>query len=171
MFVKMNYHRVMKSEEIHKAVKKLGRKLTDTYHGKEVVAICVLNGAMWFFVDLTREIDLPILCDSIRVESYASNKQSDDFKIRSCLKLHLEGKHVLIIDDVYDTGQTLEKLKSMFLGMRAASVKTVAFAVKCEKSKPDFHCVDFTKNDYLVGYGLDDCEKFRNLDELGVIHD
>ena len=171
MFVRMDYHKLLKQEEIHKAVKKLGRKLTDTYHGKSTIAICVLNGAMWFFVDLTREIDLPIECDSISVGSYVNNKQTNEFEIRNRPKLSVEGKHVLLIDDVYDTGKTLDTLKSMFEEQGAASVKTVAFATKHPKVKPDYFCFEFDKSDYLVGYGLDDCEKFRNLDELGVIHD
>ena len=162
------YRVFVSRNEIQEKVKELGQRLTRDYEEKPLLAICVLNGGMYFFSDLTREIDLPLLCDSIAVGSYKNNTQTDEFTIRGQMKLEVQGFHVLLIDDVYDTGQTLEKLKSRFLEQGALSVKTVSFAVKNKTALPDYYCMKFG-NEYLVGYGLDSDEKYRNVFEIGVI--
>jgi len=161
-------------EQIRERVRVLGCEITECYrHTDELTVIAVINGALLFTADLVRHIDMPVRIDCMRVASYkevaASGREPE---IIDMLRLDLEGRHVLIIDDVLDTGHTFRKVVREIQKLRPASVR---FGVLLEKKgrrevpyRPDF--VGFTIPDvFVVGYGLDFAEHYRNLPLIGAL--
>jgi|ERR1700733_15028110 hypoxanthine phosphoribosyltransferase len=153
-------------------VRGIGRAITRDYEGKDLHLIGVLKGACIFLSDLMRYIDLPLSIDFIGISSYGgSTKSSGEVKITKDLDLSLEGKHVLVVEDIIDTGLTLNYLLNIFRSRETASVEVAALLDKPDRHQLniDAKYVGFTiPNDFVVGYGLDVNERYRNLPFIAV---
>lgn len=161
-------------EEIHAAVKKLGEQITRDYAGKEPMIIGILKGAIVFYSDLIREIDLPLRTDFMAVSSYGSaTKTSGVVKMIKDLDRDITGQDVLIVEDIVDSGMTLSYLKKVLLDRGAASIRIVTLLDKPARRrvdlKADYFCFTIP-DEFVVGYGLDYDEKYRNLPDIGVLH-
>ena len=160
-------------EEIHEAVKKLGQQITADYQGKEPMLVGILKGAVVFYSDLIREIDLPLKTDFMVVSSYGrSTETTGVVKIIKDLSVNITGSDVLIVEDIVDSGITLSYLKNMLKDRGAASIKIATLRDKPARRrvdlKADYSCFEIP-DEFVVGYGLDYDEKYRNLPEIGVL--
>jgi len=160
-------------EELTVAVKALGEKITQDYQGKDLVMVCILKGAAPFFTDLIRSIDLPMNIDFMVVSSYgASTKSTGEVQLVKDMSYSVSGKDVIIVEDIVDTGMTLSYLKKVFQDRNTNSVRIATLLDKPERRKvvlePDYKC--FTIPDaFVVGYGLDYAEQYRNLPDVGIL--
>ncbi|MCB0271578.1 MAG: hypoxanthine phosphoribosyltransferase [Bdellovibrionales bacterium] len=163
---------LISSKEIQKKVKELGEQITKDYHGKELVCVCILKGSVIFFSDLIRHIDLPITIDFIRVSSYGNElTSSGDVRINKDLSSPVKGKHILLIEDIVDTGITLDFLVELLRTREPASLKVCSLLHKPSNKVKDVEISykGFTiDNHYVVGYGLDAAEKYRNINFVGI---
>lgn len=161
-------------EEIEEKVRELGRKITKDYAGKEPVLICILKGAALFFSDLIREIDLPLTTDFMAISSYGSaTKTSGVVRVMKDLDKDILGKDVIIVEDIVDTGVTLNYLRGMLNHRGAASIRVASLLDKTARRtvpdlKVDYVCFDIP-DAFVVGYGLDFDQKYRNLPDIGVL--
>ena len=160
-------------EEIHKAVAELGKKITEDFKGKDPVFIGILKGAVVFYADLMREIDLPLRTDFMAVSSYGNaTKSSGVVRVLKDLDRDITGRHVIIVEDIVDSGLTLSYLKQLLLGRGAASISIATLLDKPEGRRTeltaDYFCF-VIPNEFVVDYGLDYDEKYRNLPDIGVL--
>ena len=163
---------LLSKEVIAKRVAELGAQITKDYAGQELVCVCILKGSILFFSDLVRELDLSVEFDFIRASSYGNERSSSgDVKITKDLSGSINDKNVLVIEDIVDTGITLNFLLDLFKSRNPKSLKLCTLlqkpANKVKDVKIDY--LGFTiENHYVVGYGLDAAEKYRNLDFVGI---
>lgn len=161
-------------EEIATAVKKLGQEITADYGDKEIVVIGILRGAAVFMTDIIREIDLYMDIDFMSVSSYGDGTESTgQVKIIKDLDTNVRDKHILIVEDIIDTGRTLKHLVELFEYRQAASIKIATLLDKPERRimkdiMPDYVGIEIP-NEFVVGYGLDFQQKYRNLPYIGVL--
>jgi hypoxanthine phosphoribosyltransferase len=165
---------IVTEQEIHERVEVLGKEISEAYAGvDELTVIAVINGAVLFTADLIRHIDIPVRLDCMRVSSYRiDSSHVQEPNIIDMLRLDIEGSHVLIIDDILDTGHTCQRVINEISKLKPASVR---FGVLLEKegrreveAKADF--VGFQIPDkFVVGYGLDFAERYRQLPCIGVL--
>ncbi len=160
-------------ETIAKRVAELGEQITRDYAGKDLVVIGILKGAVVFFADLIREIDLPLTIDFMAISSYGSaTKSSGVVRILKDLDNDIVGRHVLVVEDIVDTGLTLSFLKSNLLSRGAESIRIAALLDKPERRKVNLSS-DYTgfsiPDAFVVGYGLDYGQVYRNIPEIGVL--
>ncbi|TXL63460.1 hypoxanthine phosphoribosyltransferase [Cerasibacillus terrae] len=161
-------------EEIQQQCKKIGKQLAEEYEEKFPLAIGVLKGAMPFMSDLLRYMNIHLEMDFMDVSSYGGKKttSSGEVKIVKDLDTKVEGRHLLIIEDIIDSGQTLSYLVDLFKYRKAASIKIVTLLDKPSGRKANIKAdiVGFeVPNAFVVGYGLDFDEKYRNLPYIGVL--
>lgn len=171
-------HKVILSEsEIKTKVRELGSQITEDYSDKSPVIIGILKGSVIFLADLVRAIDLPINIDFIAVSSYASEmKSSGVVRIQYDMKTSIEGRDVLLVEDIVDTGLTLAYLMDNLATRNPISLKVCALLDKKEARKPGIEQkIDYVgfevPNKFLVGYGLDYDENYRNLPFVAAISD
>lgn len=168
---------VMYSEaEIQARIKEIGAQITAEYAGKELVLVGVLKGSCVFMADLMREIDLPLTIDFMSVSSYKDGtKSTGDVEILKDLSNSIRDKHVLIVEDIIDTGLTLTRLVEILDSRGAASIKIATFLDKPEPRIKKELVVDHTgfviPNKFVVGYGLDAAGRYRNLPFIAVVID
>ncbi|AQS53843.1 Hypoxanthine-guanine phosphoribosyltransferase [Jeotgalibaca dankookensis] len=160
-------------EDISKVTADLGEILTKEYEGKYPLVIGVLKGAVMFMTDLSRKMDCDLELDFMDVSSYGSGIESTgDVKILKDLDTSIEGRHVLVVEDIIDTGRTLSHLIELFRYRKAKSIKIVTLLDKKERRvvdlKADWVGIN-VPNEFVVGYGLDFDEKYRNLPYIGVL--
>lgn len=164
---------LISEEEIQNKVKELAKELEKEYDGKNPLLVCVLKGAMPFMADLIKEMNIYLEIDFMDVSSYGSaTVSSGEVKILKDLDTNVEGRHVLFVEDIIDTGGTLAYLKDMFNYRKAASVKIVTLVDKPSGRKKDIEAdwIGFTVPDeFVVGYGLDYIENYRNLPFIGIL--
>lgn len=164
---------LLTEEEILRRVAELGRQITADFAGRDLVLVGVLKGAVAFMVDLARAIDLPLAMDFMAVSSYgASTESSGVVRITKDLDQSLDGKHVLVVEDIVDTGLTLKYILEILQAHGPASVSICALFDKVKERKADvpLDYVGFRIPDrFVVGYGLDYAEVYRNLPYLGVL--
>lgn len=159
--------------EIKKMVAEMGARITRDYAGQEIVLICVLKGSFMFTADLARSINLPLTLDFIVASSYGNGTSTTgNVKILKDLDRDIEGKHVIVVEDIIDSGVTLNYLLHNLRGRRPASLKLCTLLSKPERRKIEV-AVDYmgceTPDYFLVGYGLDYAEKYRNLPYIGIL--
>lgn len=164
---------LLTEEQIQAKVRELGKELTKMYEGKFPLVVGVLKGALHFMADLTRSMDIPLEIDFMDVSSYGKQTTtSGEVKIVKDLNTSVEGRHVLIVEDIIDSGLTLNYLVELFRYRKAASVKVVTLLDKPKRRKVDL-VPDLTgfviPDEFVVGYGLDYAEKYRNLPYIGVL--
>ncbi len=160
-------------EELKARVAALGAQITADYAGKEPVIISVLRGSYIFMADLTRQIDLPCTVDFMSVSSYGGGTSSSgQVKIIKDLSESIEGRDLLIVEDILDSGYTLYYLRNILQARKPASVRICTLLDKPERRVKDIHAdyVGFhIPNAFVVGYGLDYAEKYRNLPYIGIL--
>ena len=158
---------------IRQRVQELGRDLKRIYGDDEITVIAIMNGAILFTADLLRQVDNAVRLDCIRTTSYGSSTESHGTpKIVHGLTLDIAGRHVLILDDILDTGKTLSLITSMIRGLKPASVRVCVLLDKKGRRQVPFEAdlVGFEIPDkFVVGYGLDFAERYRNLTYIGVL--
>ena len=164
---------LVRKEEISNAVKMLGEMITRDYEGKSPIMVCILKGASVFYVDLIREIDLPVNMEFMMVSSYGHGTQSTgNVMIRKDLDIDVHGRDVIIVEDIVDTGITLSFLSKIFAQRGAASVKIATLLDKPARRKvelkADYFCFTIP-DEFVVGYGLDYDQRYRNFPYIGVV--
>ena len=160
-------------EEIAQAVREMGQRITRDYAGKAPVMICILKGAAVFFTDLIREIDLPVTTEFMAISSYGGGTKSTGIvKIIKDLDRDISGHDVLIVEDIVDSGRTLAHLSEVLKTRRANSIEIVTLLDKpARRVVPltvKYSCFDIP-DAFVVGYGLDYDEKYRNLPDIGIL--
>ena len=157
-------------EEIAKRVKELAAEINRDYAGKPLLVVCILRGATIFFADLFRELTGDVEVDFIAVSSYGSGASSSgEVKMLKDFSSPVAGKHLLIVEDIIDTGVTLVYLKKLLEARGPASVKLCALLDKPSRRKVGDYIGFEIPNEYVVGFGLDYAEKFRNLPDVCVL--
>jgi hypoxanthine phosphoribosyltransferase len=161
---------IIGEDELQDRIRELGKGITADYQGRAPLLVGVLKGAFVFMSDLARQIDLPVEVDFMAVSSYGSStKTSGIVRIVKDLDLDLTGRHVLIVEDIVDSGLTLRWLRRNLLARHPASLEVCALLVKdgLQSEDPDLRYVGFhIPADFVVGYGLDVDERYRNLTEV-----
>lgn len=166
---------IISEEEIQKRIKELAQDITNTYpEDEEVIMVCILRGAVIFMADLARYVNLPVVFDFMDVSSYGEGTTSSGVvRIIKDLEENIENRHVLLVEDIMDTGTTLKHVIDMLETRDPASIRVVTLL-----DKPDRRVVKRIEADYngfeipdkfVVGYGLDFAEKYRNLPYIGVL--
>lgn len=161
------------NEEIVEQAKRLGQQLTTDYAGKNPLLVGVLKGAVPFMAELIKHIDTHVELDFMVVSSYHGGvTSSGEVKIIKDVDTNVEGRHVIFVEDIIDTGRTLKYLRDLFEYRKAESIKIVTLVDKPEARVIDIQA-DYvgceTPNEFLVGFGLDYDEKYRNLPYIGVL--
>ncbi len=164
---------LISQEELHKRIQELGKQLSEEYKGKEIHMICVLKGGVMFMTDLSKEIvmDVPVSMDFMAVSSYGNEQVSSGIvKIVKDLDEAIEGKDVLIVEDIIDSGRTLSYLVQILKERRPSSIKICTLLDKIDRRVVDVDVayVGFEIPDlFVLGYGLDYLQKYRNLPYIG----
>ena len=162
-------------EELEAKIDELAAAITRDYDGKRPILVCVLKGAVFFLADLARHLPFDLELEFMAVSSYgASTDSSGVVRILKDLDTDIEGRHVLIVEDIIDSGLTLQYLTRSLRSRNPASVEIVTLLSKPSRRVADLPC-KYTgfeiANEFVVGYGLDYAEKYRNLPFIGVMDD
>ena len=169
-----NYKILLSQETIEKRVKELGEEITRDYRDKKPVVICMLKGAVYFFADLTKNIKLPLMLDFARLSSYRNGTTSGQMELIYDITAKIEGRDVILVEDIVDSGKTLAYFIELLKKRNPASVKICAFLDKKERREVDIK-VDYVGFDipcgFVIGYGLDYAEKYREFPFLAEIID
>lgn len=168
-----NVSTLLSAEEIAKRVRELGAEITRDYQGRRLVLVCVLKGSFVFTADLSREIDLPLRIEFLGVRSYGEGTSSSGVvQITQDLSKPIEGEDILIVEDIVDTGLTIAHLLDLFRTRKPSSVKVCALLHKPARTRIEVPIayLGFTIADrFVVGYGLDWAERYRNIPFIGVV--
>ncbi len=164
---------LLSEEEVNARIREMGEQISKDYAGKNIHLICILKGASFFMCELAKRIDIPVSIDFMSVSSYGeSTESSGEIKIKKDLEEPLEGKHVLIVEDIVDTGKTLQYLMGLMKERGAEDVKLCALLDKPDRRLVDVKA-DYTgfqiPDEFVVGYGLDYAQRHRNLPYIGVV--
>lgn len=164
---------LVSEDEIKEKVAEIGKKITEDYRGRELVIVGVLKGSVVFLADLMRAIDLPLSIDFMAVSSYgASASSTGAVKILKDLDMPVEGKDVLIVEDILDSGMTLSYIMNLMVVKKTASIRLCTLLDKPDRRRvpitPNYACFTIP-NEFVVGYGLDYGELYRNLPYIGVL--
>ncbi len=158
--------------QLAKRIKTLGKEIQRDYKGCDLVVVSLLNGTVMFLADLIRNLPMPLRLDFIGVSSYGSGTASGELVFTKDLKIDVKGRDVLLVDDILDTGKTMARVLDKLRPLKAKRIRTCVLLDKperrLEKIKADY--VGFTiPNEFVVGYGLDYAERYRNLPFVGVL--
>ena len=158
---------------IKRRLKQLGREIMDTYGDEEITVVAIINGAILFTADLLRQINNPIRLDCMRISSYRNGTLSiGKPQVIHSLSLDIANRHVLLIDDILDTGKTISVVVEQITKLRPASIRTCMLLDKRGRREVEF-TADFVgfeiPDTFVVGYGLDFAERYRNLPCIGVL--
>ena len=164
---------LISEEEMDKKIRYLGEQISKDYEGKAIHLVCVLKGACPFMCELAKRITLPVTYDFMSVSSYGNSTDSSGVvKIIKDLDESIEGKNVIVVEDIVDTGRTLSYLMEMLRGREPESLALCTLLDKPERRTHEVH-VDYTgfqvPDEFIVGYGLDYAQKYRNLPYIGVL--
>lgn len=160
-------------EEVDKKIAELGKQISEDYAGKEVHLICILKGGVFFMCELAKRITVPVSMDFMSVSSYGDSTSSSGIvKIVKDLDESLEGKDVIIVEDIIDSGRTLYHLMEVLQKRNPKSMRLCTLLDKPERRVKDVK-VDYVgfniPDEFVVGYGLDYAQKYRNLPYIGVV--
>ena len=173
--MEQNIQKVLLSEEqIQNKIRELGQILSEEYADKDPVFVGVLKGVVIFYADMVRQIRIPCQFDFMWISSYKGTNSTGQMEVKRDVSADLKGRHVVILEDIYDTGNSLDFTYRHLLSKEPASLKICTLLDKPERRKtgitlvPDY--VGFTiPNEFVVGYGLDFNEHYRNLPYIGVL--
>lgn len=164
---------MLSEEEVTKRIEALGRKISEDYDGKQIHLICVLKGGVFFMCELAKRITVPVSMDFMSVSSYGSGSVSSGIvKIAKDLDEALEGKDVLVVEDIIDSGRTLSYLLEILSKRNPKSMKLCTLLDKPDRRVSDVK-VDYVgfniPDEFVVGYGLDYAQRYRNLPYIGIV--
>lgn len=165
---------LLSEETIRRRVEELGKLLTEEYSGKDPVVVGVLKGVVVFYSDMIRQIRVPCQMDFMWLSSYSGTNSTGELIVRRDVSVDIKDRHVLILEDIYDTGTSLDFTYRHLMSKGPASLKICTLLDKPERRKPGITLkpdyVGFTiPNEFVVGYGLDYNEHFRNLPYVGIL--
>lgn len=160
-------------EQIAEGVQKLAQTLTNDYKDKNPILVCILKGSLVFFADLIRNMDFPLVVDCVKASSYGDlTVSTGKINVKLGLSENIEGRDVILVEDIIDSGLTLNCLRDLLLKNNPNSIKIVTLLNKPARRKidiaPDYKVFD-VDDKFIVGYGLDFAEKYRNLNYIGVL--
>lgn len=170
-----NIQKILLSEEQIKArIRELGEELTRDYAGKNPVIVGVLKGVVVFYADMIREIKVPCQMDFMWISSYAGTQSTGSMEVKRDVTVDIRDRHVLILEDIFDTGSSLDFTYRHLMSRKPASLKICTLLDKPERRKPGITLkADYTgftiPNEFVVGYGLDFNEYYRNLPYVGIL--
>ena len=170
-----NIARILLTEEQIKArIKELGEELSREYAGKNPVIVGVLKGVVIFYADMIREITVPCQMDFMWISSYAGTESTGNMEVKRDVTVDIKDRHVLILEDIFDTGNSLDYTYRHLMFKQPASLKICTLLDKPERRNPNITLkADYTgftiPNEFVVGYGLDFNEFYRNLPYVGVL--
>ena len=163
---------LISQEELEAAVARIGRQISEDFRDKDPIFVGVLKGCFIFMADLMRHVDIKCTMDFMAVSSYSGTSSTGAVKINKDLGQDIEGRHVIIVEDILDSGVTLSYLKHYLLGRRPASITIATLLDKPARRKADvyadYSCFE-VPDAFVVGYGLDYNEHYRNLPYIGVL--
>lgn len=164
---------LLSEEEVDKRIAEIAAKISEDYNGEQVHMICVLKGGVFFTCELAKRLTIPVSIDFMSVSSYgADTKSSGVVKIVKDLDEGIEGKNVLVVEDIIDSGRTLSYLLEYLRNRNPKSLKLCTLLDKPERRvvevNVDYTCFDIP-DEFVVGYGLDYAQKYRNLPYIGVV--
>lgn len=164
---------LLTEEEVNKRIREIGEQISKDYEGKQVHLVCVLKGGSFFMCELAKRISVPVSLDFMSVSSYGGDtKSSGVVKIVKDLDESLQDKHVIVVEDIVDSGRTLSYLLEMLNDRKPASMRLCTLLDKPERRVTDVK-VDYTgfeiPDEFVVGYGLDYDQRYRNLPYIGVV--
>ena len=165
---------LLTEEEIQNKIKELGVILTEEYRDKNPVIVGVLKGVVLFYADMIREIKVPCQMDFMWISSYSGTHSTGNMMVRQDLSADIKDRHVLILEDIFDTGNSLDFTVKHLKSRGPASLKICTLLDKPERRNPRVTLqADYTgfsiPNEFVVGYGLDYNEKYRNLPYIGIL--
>ncbi len=158
-------------EQIQKRTEEMATKISSDYKGREIIAVGILKGAFMFFSDIVKLIQVPMAIDFLIASSYVKTHSTGKVNFHAELRENIKDRHVLLIEDIVDTGLTLRNIKDMLLAKNPASLKICTFLDKKIRRQTDIHLdyIGFEIPDkFVVGYGLDYENKFRNLPYIAI---
>ena len=164
---------LLSEQEILRRVQELGRQISNDYHGEEIIIICILKGAVVFLADLLRSLDVPTDLDFVQVSSYGDGTESTGvMEVLHCPTTDIKGRHVLVIDDIADSGLTLSHLRESLLAEKPASIKLCVLLNKVGRRSEDIE-IDYVgfeiPNEFVIGYGLDYAGSYRGLRYIATL--
>lgn len=169
----LSFTELYSREEIAQRIKELAGEIDRDYAGRELLLIAVLKGSFLFIADLARDLKSPVIVDFMRLASYGSEMQSSGIvEVRKDLELDIKGRDVIIVEDIIDSGQTLETLREKLLARQPESLRICTLIDKTAHrvTRVPVDYVGFTMDDgFIVGYGLDLDEKYRNLPGIHLV--
>ena len=164
---------LLSEEEVDRRIKEVADQINRDYAGKEVHLICVLKGGVFFMCELAKRITVPVSLDFMSVSSYGDDtKSSGVVRIVKDLDQPLEGKDVLIVEDIIDSGLTMQYLRQLFGARNPASITTISFLDKASRHPESYKtdmCGFEIPDEFVVGYGLDYANYYRNLPYIGIL--
>lgn len=159
-------------EDLNKRIKELAQEIDENYKGKEVIAICILKGAVFFATDLLQAMKSDVELEFMQVSSYQGTESTGKIILKQDIAKNIEGKNVLIIEDIIDTGHTMKYLKEYLISKNPKDLKIVVLLDKKERREAEVE-IDYTgfviPNKFVVGYGFDIDDKCRNIPYVGYI--
>ena len=161
-------------EQINKRIAEIGAEITERFKGESVYVICILRGSVFFATELAKRIDLPLELYFMTVSSYGADTISSGvINVKKDLDGSIEGKNVIVIEDIIDTGNTLSRLLKLFESRNPKTITLCTLLDKPERRMVDDVTVDYTgfvvPDKFIVGYGLDWDQKYRNLPYIGLV--
>ena len=167
------YRQILSEDQIRKRIKELGQQISEDYRDKCPILIGVLNGGFIFMADLIRELKIDCEVDFIKISSYGNDtKSSGKIRLLKDVDAHVEGRDILIVEDIVDSGRSVQFMQNRFAAMKPKSLRFVSLLLKEENAAVDFK-IDYLgfsiPNEFVVGYGLDYSQKFRNLRSIYVM--
>lgn len=167
------FRTLISREQLQARIAEMGRRITEEYRGKQPIMIGVLNGAFLFMADLIRCIELDLEVDFIKISSYGDAKvSSGQVMMLKDINAEIQGRHVLVVEDIVDTGLSIQFLQEKFLALAPASLRFVTLLYKKQNAKVDLH-LDYVgfeiPNEFVIGYGLDYKQILRNLPAVYVL--
>jgi len=165
---------MLTEQQIKDRIKELGEELTREYAGKDPVVIGVLKGVVVFYADMIRELKVPCQMDFMWISSYAGTNSTGNMEVKRDVTVDIKDRHVLILEDIFDTGNSLDYTYRHLMFKQPASLKICTLLDKPERRKPGITLkADYTgftiPNEFVVGYGLDYNEHYRNLPYIGIL--
>ena len=165
---------LIEADRLQERIRELGRELSADYAGRELLLVGVLKGAVFFMADLMRSLTVPCEIDFMAISSYgAATDSSGVVRILKDLDINIEGRHVLVVEDIVDSGLTLSYLMRNLESREPATLEVCALMTKPERREVEvpIRYVGFEiPNKFVIGYGLDFAERYRNLPYVGVLH-
>ena len=164
---------LINEQDVNAKIKEIAEQISKDYEGKEITLICILKGSVFFVCELAKKITVPVTLDFMSVSSYGSGTESSGrVKIVKDLDESIEGRDILIVEDIIDSGRTLSHLMTLLSARKPNSIKLCTLLDKPDRRvvsvDVDYTCFEIP-DEFVVGYGLDNDQKYRNLPYVGVV--